>query len=166
MGSCYNLLMASKTKITSKEIKRWDEQIVGFFRTSYIPLARIALFIVFFWFGFIKLTGMSPASPLAEALTAKTIGVEYFDALFKAISLLECLIGVLFLVPKAVRIVIPLLFFHMIIVCAPLVLVPELTWQKAFIPTLEGQYIIKNVAIVALAFGVAANTQPLARRRD
>jgi uncharacterized membrane protein YkgB len=156
--------MAIKPKLNQKHIVRFDERIIAFFRSSYIPVARIALFIVFFWFGFIKLTGMSPASPLAEALTAKTIGPEYFDVLFKAISLLECLIGILFLVPKAVRIVIPLLIFHMLIVCAPLVLVPELTWQQAFIPTLEGQYIIKNVAIVALAFGIAANTQPLARK--
>jgi hypothetical protein len=48
----------------------------------------------------------------------------------------------------------------------PLVLVPELTWQKPLIPTLEGQYIIKNVAIVALAFDVAAHTRPLSLKRS
>jgi len=156
--------MATKTKTAKLPIRHYDETIIAFFRRTYIPLARIALFVVFFWFGFIKLTGMSPAGPLAEALTAKIIGTEHFQILFRAISLLECTIGVLFLIPKAVRIVIPLLFFHMIIVCAPLVLVPEMTWQRAFIPTLEGQYIIKNIAIVALAFGVAAHTQPFSKR--
>lgn len=137
-----------------------DQTIIGFFRRSYIPVARVALFIVFFWFGFIKLTGMSPAGPLAEALTSKTVGIVYFAPLFKALSLIECLIGILFLIPKAARVVIPLLFVHMAIVCAPLVLVPELTWQAPFIPTLEGQYIIKNVVIIAVAFGVAAHVQP------
>jgi uncharacterized membrane protein YkgB len=156
--------MVTKHNMAKKHIARFDEKLITVFRSTYIPLARIAFFVVFFWFGFVKLTGMSPAGPLAEALTTKTVGVEHFDFLFKALSLLECVIGILFLVPKAVRIVIPLLFFHMIIVCAPLVLVPELTWQQAFIPTLEGQYIIKNVAIVALAFGVAAHTQPLAKK--
>ena len=149
------------TKINKKHIKNWDQAVIAFFKQTYIPLARVALFVVFFWFGFIKLTGMSPAGDLAEALTAKTVGLELFDALFKAIALLECVIGLLFLVPKAVRIVIPLLFFHMAIVCAPLVLVPEMTWQSFLVPTLEGQYIIKNIVIVALAFGVAAHTQPL-----
>jgi uncharacterized membrane protein YkgB len=156
--------MAIKAKPTKKQLHHVDENVVAFFKRTYIPLARVALFVVFFWFGFIKLTGMSPAGPLAEALTAKTVGPEYFDILFRAISLLECAIGILFLIPKAVRIVIPLLFFHMLIVCAPLILVPELTWQAAFIPTLEGQYIIKNIVIVALAFGVAAHTQPLAKK--
>jgi hypothetical protein len=42
--------------------------------------------------------------------------------------------------------------------------VPELTWQQPFIPTLEGQYIIKNLVIIALAFGVAAHTEPLASK--
>ncbi|HEV7454032.1 MAG TPA: hypothetical protein VGO07_02115 [Candidatus Saccharimonadales bacterium] len=141
-----------------------DLKIIGFFRRSYIPLARIALFVVFFWFGFIKLTGMSPAGPLAEALTAKTIGLEHFDLLFRSLALIECVIGILFLFPKAVRVTIPLLFIHMAVVCSPLIMVPELTWQQAFVPTLEGQYIIKNIVIVALAFGIAANTQPLYKK--
>jgi uncharacterized membrane protein YkgB len=158
------MLMAIKQKMSKEHIERWDEQIILFFRQTYIPLARIALFVVFFWFGFIKLTGMSPASGLAEALTAKTIGLEWFDLSFKIIALLECVVGVLFLIPKASRIVIPLLFFHMAVVCAPLVLVPELTWQSFMVPTLEGQYIIKNIVVIALAFGIAAHTEPLRKQ--
>lgn len=160
----YTLLMASKQNMR-QQVQHWDAQIITFFKRTYIPLARIALSVVFFWFGFIKLTGMSPAGELAETLTAKTVGLELFDVLFRGLALIECIIGVLFLVPKAVRIVIPLLFIHMMVVCAPLVLVPETTWQQAFVPTLEGQYIIKNIVIVALAFGVAANTQPLLLKR-
>lgn len=144
-----------------EKIENWDQKIITFFGRTYIPAARVALFIVFFWFGFLKLTGASPAGDLAEALTVKTIGLDWFEFSFKALALVECIIGILFLVPKAVRIVIPLLFIHMAVVCAPLVLVPEMTWQTFLVPTLEGQYIIKNVVIIALAFGVAANTRPL-----
>ena len=157
--------MAIKQKLNRQHVEHYDEKIISFFKRTYIPAARFALFVVFFWFGFIKLTGMSPAGPLAEALTAKTVGTEYFDVLFRALAFIECVIGVLFLIPKAVRIVIPLLFVHMAVVCAPLILVPDLTWQEAFVPTLEGQYIIKNLVIIAVAFGVAAHTEPLARLR-
>lgn len=142
-----------------------DLHIIAFFKRTAVPLARIALFVVFFWFGAIKLIGLSPAGPLAEALTARTVGVDAFVPLFIAIAILECIIGILFLVPKAVRIVIPLLFFHLLIVCSPLVLVPEMTWSSPLVPSLEGQYIIKNVVIVAAAFYVAANTQPLQFKR-
>jgi uncharacterized membrane protein YkgB len=157
--------MATK-KVGKQQIHHLDVQMISFFKKTYVPLARSAFFVVFFWFGFIKLTGLSPAGPLAEALTAQTIGSGYFDVAFKVLALLECLIGILFLFPKAVRVVIPLLFFHMTVVCAPLLLLPDLTWQAPFTPTLEGQYIIKNIVIVALAFGVAAHTQPLVKNKD
>jgi uncharacterized membrane protein YkgB len=145
-------------------ITSMDEKIIAFFRRTYLTIARISLFVVFFWFGFIKLIGISPASPLAEALTAKTVGAQYFDPLFLAIAFLECLVGILILFPQAVRITIPLLLFHMIIVCGPLVLVPDMTWQSFMVPTLEGQYIIKNIVVIAVAFGIAAHTKPLSKK--
>ncbi|MGH7158011.1 MAG: hypothetical protein ACREGD_02955 [Candidatus Saccharimonadales bacterium] len=147
-----------------QKIEHWDERAIVFFRRTYIPLARVAFFIIFFWFGFLKLVGVSPAGELAEVLTAKTIGLDWFDFSYKFLALLECVIGVLFLIPRAARVVVPLLFAHLLVVCSPLILVPELTWQSFMVPTLEGQYIIKNVAIVALAFGVAAHTRPLKAR--
>lgn len=139
-----------------------DLRLIAFFRRSFVPVARVSVFLIFFWFGLIKLLGLSPASPLAEALTAQTIGVQYFDTMFMLIAVLECVIGVLFLFPKFTRIVIPLLLIHMAIVCSPLILTPDYTWQAFLIPTLEGQYIIKNAVVVAVAIGIAASTQPLA----
>lgn len=109
--------------------------------------------------------GLSPASPLAEALTAKTVGMQYFDILFYSLAVVECIIGVLFLFPKATRIVVPLLLFHMLIVCSPLLLVPEYTWQQFGVPTLEGQYIIKNAVVIAVAIGIAASAKPI-RKKD
>ncbi len=123
-------------------------------------MARMAIFIVYFWFGFLKLVDLSPAGPIAAALSAHTIGLVHFSLAFKLLAVYECAIGVLFLFPKATRIVIPLLLIHMIIVCSPLLFVPHLVWSSAFVPTLGGQYIIKNVAIIALAIGIAAQMIP------
>lgn len=148
-----------KIKITELDLK-----LIGFFRKTFVPFARFSIFLVFFWFGAIKLLGLSSASPLAEALTANTVGMQYFDVLFYALAALECMIGILFLFPKATRIVIPLLLLHMITVCSPLILVPEYTWQQFGVPTLEGQYIIKNIVVIAVAIGIAASTTPLKRR--
>ena len=108
---------------------------------------------------------LSSASPLAEALTAQTVGLEYFEVLFKGLALVECLIGVLFLIPKATRVVIPLLFIHLAVVSAPLVLLPHEVWGGFLVPTLEGQYILKNVVIVAAAVGIAAQAKPLTSKR-
>jgi uncharacterized membrane protein YkgB len=139
-------------------------KIIEWLRRSYIPLARVAIFIVYFYFGILKLVGESPASPLAKALTDRTIGGQYFDIAFMLLAIYECIIGLLFLIPKATRIVIPMLFVHLLIVCSPLILVADQVWVKPFVPTLEGQYIIKNVLLIAVAMGIAAQTRPLIKK--
>ena len=118
-------------KITSLDLK-----LIEFFKRTFVPVARFSIFLIFFWFGLIKLLGLSPASPLAEALTARTVGMQYFDLLFYGLALVECVIGILFIFPKFTRIVIPLLLFHMVLVCSPILLVPEMVWQQFAVPTL------------------------------
>lgn len=147
-----------------KNYEHTDEKLIGFFRRTFEPVARFSIFLIFFWFGLIKLLGFSPASPLAEELINRTVGLQYFDALFITLALLECAVGILFLLPKLTRVVIPLLLVHLLIVCSPLLLVPSYTWQSFLVPTLEGQYIIKNVVVIAVAIGIAASTKPLASK--
>lgn len=138
-----------------------DLALIAWLKRTYIPVGRIAIFIVYFYFGVLKLLDLSPASPLADALSSKTIGIEYAHTAFIILAVYECIIGVLFLFPKATRLVIPMLLVHMAIVCSPLILVPDHIWTQAFVPNLEGQYIIKNVVIIAVALGIAAQTKPL-----
>lgn len=138
-----------------------DNTIIAWLRRTYLPVGRIAIFIVYFYFGVLKLLDVGPASPLADALSAKTIGIEHAHLAFIILAVFECIIGMLFLFPKATRIVIPMLLAHMAIVCSPLVIVPDHIWTQALVPNLEGQYIIKNVVIIAVALGIAAQTKPL-----
>src|SRR5471030_615568 len=126
-----------------------DRKSIAFAQRAYPAVARTALFVVFFWFGFIKLMGVSEATPLALALTTRTVGPAHFRVLFDSLAVFECFIGVLCLIPKAVRLLIVLLLVHLAVVCAPLVLVRDLTWKAILVPTMDGQYIIKNVLIVA-----------------
>lgn len=157
---CYAKDMTSSDK-AKQTLEHVDNRIITTLQRIALPAARIAIFIVFFWFGFLKLIGLSPADALALELVEKTIGMSYFPTLFFILSLFECLIGVLFLIPRLTRLAIPLLFIHMAMVCSPLVLLPHTVWSLPFVPTLEGQYIIKNCVIIAAAIGIAAATKPL-----
>ena len=118
--------------------------------------ARLALFIIYFWFGFLKVIGLSPASPLAGALVAHTIGMQYFTTSFKMTGVFECVIALLFLIPRMTWIASAAIAVHLVIVCSPLVLVPGAAWVHPLVPTLEGQYIIKDLALLALAIGIIA----------
>jgi len=138
-----------------------DRRTIAFAARVYPVVTRTALFVVFFWFGIVKLMGHSEAAGLALALATKTVGASHFHMMFDTLAIVECVIGILCLIPQAVRLVVAMLFVHMTIVCAPLLLVPELTWQRILVPTLIGQYIIKNVLVVAAAHGLLAHASPL-----
>ncbi len=143
------------------KFKALDEHIVHFFRSISIPVARIALFVVFFWFGLLKLIGLSPASNLVHALFDQTIHFMPFGLFYALFSILECVIGVLFLIPGAERVVMPLLLFHMGTTFLPLFFLRDVVWQAPMVPTLEGQYIIKNLVIIAAAIGLVSHLHPL-----
>jgi uncharacterized membrane protein YphA (DoxX/SURF4 family) len=143
----------------------FDTAFISFARKYYSPIARGALFLIFFLFGFLKLLGLSPASDLALGFAGKMGMGAYAHELFITLAFIECLIGLMILVPKLTRPTIFIMFLHMVLVSAPLLLYPEAVWSSAFVPNLEGQYIIKNIALVALALGLVANTTPLTRKK-
>ncbi len=150
-----------------KEIfNRADSNIILFFRKIRIPLARLALFIVFFWFGILKLFYVSPANPLVEHLLAQTLPFITFNHFIIFLGVWEMVIGLLFLVPGLERVAIFLLIPHMITTIMPLILLPEITWQSFLTPTLEGQYIIKNLVIIALALNVASYLEPMQNQSE
>ena len=142
-------------------IKKFDQAFIAFANKWFDPLARVALFIIFAYFGALKLLDLSPAQDLALELVDKTVGLQYFDQLFFILALFEVIIGILFLIPKFTRVVILLMLIHMIIVCSPLLLTPDSVWLKPFVPNLEGQYIIKNIALLILALGLVSRTKPI-----
>lgn len=143
-----------------------DTRVIEFFRRVSLPIARFALFVVYFWFGFLKIIGLSPASGVVERLfnesLASVISFSLFIVLF---GIFECVIGLLFLVRGAERFVIPVMFAHMIMTSGPLVLLPEEIWTGFLVPTLEGQYIIKNLALIALAIHIASHVEPRGGRK-
>ncbi len=141
-------------------MKRFIEQFDGtarsFLQAAFLPIARLALFIVFFWFGFLKIIQESPANPLVEHLLSEIVPFISFQNFILFLGLWEMLIGVSFLVEGWERLAIVLLAPHMVATFLPLAVLPSVTWLGFLIPTLEGQYIIKNTVIIALAIGVAA----------
>lgn len=128
--------------------------------------AHFALFVVFVWFGALKLFGLSPANPLVTNLYDATLGILLpmsAGTFIICLGALEVAIGILFLIPRAEKIAMALLVPHMITTVMPLFLLPAATWSGFLVPTLEGQYIIKNIVIVALAFMVFVD---LGKRRQ
>lgn len=138
-----------------------DLHLIRFFKKISGPLSRIGLFIVFGWFGILKIFNYSPATPLVKNLFEQTISFLPFSTFLILFGVLELLIGILFLIKGAERAAFLLLILHMITTFLPLFMLREVTWSGWFLPTLEGQYIIKNVVIIATAMGIVANLHPI-----
>jgi len=138
-----------------------DLILIRFFKKISGPLSRIGLFIVFGWFGILKILNYSPASPLVQKLFEETIPFMPFSTFLILFGVLELLIGILFLIKGAERAAFLLLILHMATTFFPLFMLREVTWSGWFIPTLEGQYIIKNIVIIATAMGIVAHLHPL-----
>ena len=138
-----------------------DQWLVSMGNYLNMPLARIALFVVFFWFGALKVVGLSPANALVDALLQITLPWWNFSSFIVVFGLFEMVIGVLFLWPRTWKFAFLLLGLHMVTTFMPLILLPEVVWQAPFAPTLEGQYIIKNLVIIALAFSVISHLHPM-----
>jgi len=138
-------------------MNRIDNFFINFSRKWSLPFARFALFVVFFWFGVLKVVGESPASPLVSNLLSKTMPFVEFNTFIIFFGLFEMLIGILFLIPKFWRVAVAFLSIHMITTFLPLIFVPAATWSDSWIPTLEGQYIIKNLVIIATALAIVSH---------
>ena len=65
----------------------------------------------------------------------------------------EMAIGICFLNKKTTLIAVILMFLQMTGTFLPLLILPEITFQNSniLLPTLEGQYIIKNIIIITAA---------------
>ena len=145
-------------------IYKLDLSLIRFFHLISVPVARIGLFTIFFWFGILKVVGLSPASPLVHELLSVTMPQIPFTTFVVFLGVFECIIGILFLIKGLERVVIPVLCLHMITKFLPLFLLPHSVWILFGVPTMEGQYIIKNLVIIATAIGIAAHLHPLHKK--
>jgi uncharacterized membrane protein YphA (DoxX/SURF4 family) len=141
---------------------RIDRRITETMAEHGLTLLRLALGIVFFWFGVLKFfPGASPAEALAgRTIETLTFGVIPESTALVILAVWESAIGIGLFVGRWMRAVLLLLFVQMLGTITPLFLFPTETWTIFPIaPTLEGQYIIKNIVIVSAAIVLGATVR-------
>jgi uncharacterized membrane protein YphA (DoxX/SURF4 family) len=141
---------------------RWhsvDSCLASWMARKSVLLTRVALGVVFLWFGILK---FFPGQSDAEGLAAQTIFKLTAGHIAPYVSLpvlaiWECLIGVGLLSGKFLRGTLLLLFLQLPGTFLPLFFFPAETWKHVpYAPTLLGQYIIKNLVLVCAGLLVGA----------
>lgn len=141
---------------------RIDRRITAFMATYGIPLLRISLGINFLWFGLLKFfPGMSPAQDLAtNTIELLTFGIVEPSVSIYILAIWETLIGLGLITGLFLRATLLLLFVQMLGTLTPMVLFPEETFVTfPYAPTLEGQYIIKNLVLISAALVVGSTVR-------
>jgi uncharacterized membrane protein YphA (DoxX/SURF4 family) len=127
-----------------------------------IVLLRVSVGVVFFWFGVLKFfPNLSPAEELAtRTIQTLTFGVVQPSVSLPVLALWEVVIGVGLITGLFMRGTLLLLLLQMIGTITPLFLFPSETFTLFPIaPTLEGQYIIKNVVLVSAGIVIGATVR-------
>lgn len=143
-------------------LDRLDRRITVALAAVAVPTLRIAVGIVFTWFGALKLVpGLSPAAELAtRTIETLTLGLVPPAVSLPVLAAWEVLIGLGLLSGRFLRATLLLLVAQMAGTLTPLILFPDQTWQVFLVaPTLEGQYIIKNLVLVSAAMVVGATVR-------
>jgi uncharacterized membrane protein YkgB len=143
-----------------RRFEELDTHVVALMDRWSIPVLRIALGVVYVWFGALKLfPGLSPAEELVLATTPFLPGRVFMPIL----AVWEMVIGIGFLTGLGLRLAILLVFLQMPGTMAPLVLLPEQVFTVfPYGLTLEGQYIVKNLVLIGAALTVGSTVR---RRR-
>ncbi len=141
-----------------RPINRLDAQVMQWLTRNSVPLVRISLGFVFLAFGLLKFfPGISPAEAIAIRTTeALTLGIVEGEAARLFVALMETAIGLSLLTGRYLRIGVALLGIAMVGVLSPLALFPGDLFSREFnAPTLEGQYVVKDIVLLTSALVVA-----------
>ena len=138
-----------------------DRRLTRWLAEHGLTILRTSIGIIFIWFGVLKFwPGLSPADQLAtDTMDKLTFGLISHDVARVLLAILETAIGIWLLTGKFMRLTLLTLIFQMVGAATPLFLFPELTWSRPLVPTIEGQYILKNLIVVSAALTIGATVR-------
>lgn len=125
-------------------------------------LLKISIGIIYLWFGALKFfPELSPAEGLAtDTITKLTLGIIPADVSIVLLALLEVGIGICFLLhiqPKKIAII---ALGHLVCTFAPLFFFNAISFKAhPIFLTLVGQYIIKNLIIIAALVSIIKESE-------
>jgi putative oxidoreductase len=136
-------------------VQEWHDYFLGLLHRWSIPAMRLALGLVFLWFGALKLFGASPVINILEH-TYWFLPVKSFSL---AIGAWEVLIGACLMSKRALRCALGLLCLHLAGTFLALAFAPVLFFQDGNLLrlTVEGEFVVKNMVLIAAALVIAGH---------
>jgi uncharacterized membrane protein YkgB len=144
--------------MVSEKLSRLDAAVIHWMNDHGRRFLRLALAVIFIWFGALKLFAIGPADDLVR----RTVYWVNPDSFLPLLGAWEMLIGLCFLLRPLLRLGLLLLLFQLPGTFLPLVLLPEVCFVQApWVLTMEGQYIVKNLLIIGAALVIGGSMRTL-----
>ena len=137
--------------------QRLDSLVAGFMETHGITLLRLAVALIFIWFGALKVVDRSPVADLV-ADTVYWVPSGFF---VRFLGVWEIAVGVGLLVPIALRLTLLLFWAQMAGTFLVLVIHPGLSFQgnNLLLLTLTGEFVIKNLVLITAGLVIGSTVR-------
>lgn len=124
-----------------------DRFLVGWMHEWGIPILRVALGIVFLWFGALKVLDVSPVLELVQ----QTYSFMPYPTFFKFLGWWEIVIGLGLVFKVALRATLALLWLQMAGTLVAPVLQPGMFFDggNVLLLTIPGEFVVKNLVLIA-----------------
>jgi uncharacterized membrane protein YphA (DoxX/SURF4 family) len=139
-------------------LARAEEAVLRRLRRLSVPALRIALGVIFIWFGGLKIAG---ATPVADLVTA-VVPFLPADFVVLALGVFEVVAGLALVIGYGLPWVAALLVGHLAGTFLVFFVRPDLTYDgNPLLLTMEGEFAAKNMVLITAALVVAAfSTRP------
>ena len=136
---------------------RLDTAVAGFMRAHGITLLRVALGLVFVWFGTLKVVDRSPV----EALVADTVYWLPEGFFVRFLGAWEIIVGLGLLAPVALRLTLLLFWAQMAGTFLVLVVQPDMAFDSGnpLLLTTEGEFVVKNLVLISAGLVIGSRVR-------
>jgi uncharacterized membrane protein YkgB len=132
-----------------------DRVAARFLKRHSVDILRVALAIVFLWFGALKMLNLSPVGQIVK----ETVFFLPGDTFSFVLGLWEIVIGLGLLIQVAPRATLVLFWLQMGGTFMTLAVLPELAFQggNPLLPSVLGEFVVKNIVLISAGLVIGAN---------
>lgn len=148
---------------------KFDRDLTAWMAKYGLKFLRISIGLIYVWFGGLKFfEGLSPAEELSiRTIDTLTFGIISDQVILYGLATWETLIGVGLLFNIFLRETLILLYLQILGTFTPVFLFPSDVFVRIpYAPTLEGQYIIKNLIVISAGIVLGATARGIKLKID
>jgi len=147
---------------TTDRLGGFDDLVRSFLGRVGIAALRLSVGIVFVWFGLLKVLDVSPVADLV----ARTVYWFDPDVVVPALGVFEMTVGVLLIANRWLRLALALFAGQMLGTFLVFLILPDIAFRNGnpLFLTVEGEFVVKNLVLLAAGMVVGTRVRPLNAR--